>query len=86
MHQLELPMDDEPLPSTQPAPPPEERPRKPRGFASMDPERVREIARRGGRAAQLTGKAHRFTSEEARAAGKKGGSAHHICRGRGKRT
>jgi general stress protein YciG len=45
-------------------------PRKPRGFAAMDPERVREISRKGGRAAHRAGTAHRFTSEEARAEGR----------------
>ena len=44
-----------------------------RGFASMDPERQREIARDGGRAAHEKGTAHEFDSEEARAAGRKGG-------------
>jgi general stress protein YciG len=46
-----------------------------RGFAAMDPQRAREIAAMGGRAAHEQGKAHEFTSEEARAAGKKGGAA-----------
>ena len=41
-----------------------------RGFASMDPERVREIASKGGRAAHASGNAHEFTSEEAREAGR----------------
>jgi general stress protein YciG len=50
--------------------------RKPRGFAAMDPSRVSEIAKRGGRAAHKAGTAHQFTSEEARAAGRKGGMAH----------
>ncbi|CAN7179340.1 KGG domain-containing protein [Pseudoduganella sp. LjRoot289] len=40
-----------------------------RGFASMDPERQREIASEGGRAAHEKGTAHEFTSEEARRAG-----------------
>ena len=44
-----------------------------RGFASMDAERQREIARKGGRAAHEKGKAHEFTPDEARAAGRKGG-------------
>ena len=44
-----------------------------RGFASMDSHRQREIARKGGRAAHEKGKAHEFTSDEARAAGRKGG-------------
>lgn len=46
-----------------------------RGFASMDPKRQREIASEGGKAAHEKGTAHEFTSEEARAAGRKGGQA-----------
>lgn len=42
-----------------------------RGFAAMDPARQREIASLGGRAAHQSGHAHEFTSEEARAAGRK---------------
>lgn len=49
----------------------------PRGFASMDPERQREIASQGGRAAHEQGTAHEFTPEEARAAGSKGGKSAH---------
>lgn len=37
-----------------------------RGFAGMDPERQREIARKGGRTAHELGLAHEFTPEEAR--------------------
>jgi general stress protein YciG len=44
-----------------------------RGFASMDPERQRQIAREGGKAAHVKGTAHEFTSDEARNAGRKGG-------------
>lgn len=44
-----------------------------RGFASMTPERQREIASKGGRAAHRAGTAHQWTSEAARAAGRKGG-------------
>lgn len=44
-----------------------------RGFASMDPSKQREIASKGGRAAHQKGTAHQWTSEEARAAGRKGG-------------
>jgi len=40
-----------------------------RGFASMDPNRQREIASEGGKAAHEKGTAHEFTSEEARRAG-----------------
>ena len=46
-----------------------------RGFASMDPQRQREIASEGGRAAHEKGTAHEFTSDEAREAGRKGGMA-----------
>jgi general stress protein YciG len=45
--------------------------RNPRGFAAMDPQRQREIASLGGRAAHQSGHAHEFSSEEARAAGRK---------------
>ena len=44
-----------------------------RGFASMSPEKQREIASKGGRAAHEKGTAHEFTADEARAAGRKGG-------------
>lgn len=44
-----------------------------RGFASMDPAKQREIARKGGKAAHLKGTAHEWTSEEAAEAGRKGG-------------
>lgn len=44
-----------------------------RGFASMDPAKQREIAGRGGKAAHAKGTAHKFTSDEARSAGRKGG-------------
>jgi hypothetical protein len=56
------------------APAPE---KKKRGFAAMNPEQVRELARRGGVAAHRAGTAHEFTSDEARAAGRKGGLASH---------
>ena len=46
-----------------------------RGFASMNPERQRELASKGGRAAHAKGVAHEWTSEEAREAGRKGGRA-----------
>jgi len=46
-----------------------------RGFAAMDQNKQREIARRGGLAAQALGTAHRFSPEEARRAGRKGGEA-----------
>lgn len=59
--------------------------RRPRGFAAMDRSKVSEIASKGGKAAHAAGTAHQFTSEEARAAGKKGGVAPHVRRGRGPR-
>jgi general stress protein YciG len=46
-----------------------------RGFASMDPTKQREIASKGGKAAHLRGTAHKWSSEEAREAGRKGGMA-----------
>ncbi len=46
-----------------------------RGFASMDPEKQREIASKGGKAAHQKGSAHEFNSQEARQAGKKGGQS-----------
>lgn len=46
-----------------------------RGFASMDSQRQREIASKGGKAAHQSGNAHEFTSEEAREAGRKGGGS-----------
>ncbi|QOY92604.1 hypothetical protein IM543_13365 [Massilia sp. UMI-21] len=41
-----------------------------RGFAAMDPQRQREIAAQGGRAAHASGNAHEFNSQEAREAGR----------------
>lgn len=46
-----------------------------RGFASMDAEKQREIASKGGKAAHEQGKAHTFTHDEAVEAGSKGGKA-----------
>ena len=46
-----------------------------RGFASMDADKQRRIASKGGRAAHEKGTAHEFTPEEAREAGRKGGEA-----------
>jgi hypothetical protein len=43
----------------------------------MDPELQRAIASKGGKAAHQSGNAHRFTSEEAREAGRKGCQAAH---------
>jgi general stress protein YciG len=46
-----------------------------RGFASMDREKQKEIASKGGKAAHAQGRAHEFTADEARSAGRKGGEA-----------
>ena len=45
----------------------------PRGFARLSAARRREIASLGGKASQASGTAHKFTPEEARQAGIKGG-------------
>jgi len=49
--------------------------KKRKGFAALSPERRKEIARQGGKKAQETGRAHRWTSDEAREAGRKGGKS-----------
>ncbi len=46
-----------------------------RGFASMDPEKQKRIASMGGKEAHRSGKAHQWSPEEARKAGRKGGQA-----------
>jgi general stress protein YciG len=53
-----------------------------RGFASMSPEKQREIASKGGRAAHQKGTAHEWTTDEARSAGRKGGQVSRGGRGR----
>jgi general stress protein YciG len=45
------------------------------GFASMDPDRQRTIASKGGKAAHAQGVAYEFDKESAREAGRKGGFA-----------
>lgn len=60
--------------------PPTEPKRSNRGFASMTPERRRELGKAGGKAATENGRAHRFTTETASVAGKiphERGTAHH---------
>ncbi len=44
-----------------------------RGFASLSPERRKQIAALGGRSAHANGTAHEWSSEEAVKAGTKGG-------------
>jgi general stress protein YciG len=69
-------------PKSSEAAPETTKPRRPRGFAAMDRSKVSEIASKGGKAAHAAGTAHQFTTDEARAAGKKGGVAPHVRRGR----
>ena len=45
------------------------------GFAKLTREQLNEICSRGGKKAHAIGRAHKFTSEEARLAGKKGGDS-----------
>lgn len=46
--------------------------KKKKGFAALSVERLKEIASRGGKTAHAKGVAHKFTSDEAKAAGAKG--------------
>lgn len=48
----------------------------------MSPEKQREIASKGGRAAHQKGTAHEWSSDEARDAGRKGGMASRGGRGK----
>lgn len=48
---------------------------KKQGFAAMKPEDQKALASKGGKAAHALGRAHKWTSEEAKAAGRKGGLA-----------
>jgi general stress protein YciG len=73
-------MDDRKENSPEPTPAPAEKPKRPRGFAAMDPKLVSELATRGGKAAHRAGTAHEFTSEEARIAGRKGAMVTHAKR------
>jgi uncharacterized protein len=73
----EMPQRTSPMPmnmtseGTAPAP----RKKARRGFAAMSPEKQKEIASLGGKAAHAKGTAHEFSPEEAREAGRKGGQA-----------
>ena len=49
---------------------PTDTPRK-RGFALLDPEKMRQVAALGGRTAHAAGRAHQFSREEARAAARR---------------
>jgi len=82
------PNSDEPsdAPKADPIAAEPQKPRRPRGFAAMDRTKVSEIASKGGKAAHAAGTAHQFSSDEARNAGRKGGVAPHVRRGRGPRN
>ena len=67
---MPMPMNTTPE-GTTPAP----RKKARRGFAAMSPEKQKEIASLGGKAAHAKGTAHEFSPEEAREAGRKGGQA-----------
>ncbi len=49
-------------------------PKQRRGFAMMDPDTLRSVCSQGGRTAHALGRAHRFSTEKASQAGKKGGA------------
>jgi general stress protein YciG len=49
-----------------------------RGFACMDPEKRRAISSKGGKVAQAGGYANRWTPEQAKEAGRRGGHAAHV--------
>ena len=51
------------------------RPKQRRGFATMDPDRLRAVCSQGGKTAHAHGRAHRFNPEQASKAGKKGGAS-----------
>jgi general stress protein YciG len=55
-----------------------------RGFKNMDRDKQREIASKGGKAAHAHGTAHEWTTDEARAAGRKGGLASRGGKGKAK--
>jgi general stress protein YciG len=54
---------------------------KPRGFAALSKKKISEISSKGGKTAHQMGKAHKFSSDEGRMAGKTGGLAPHVSRG-----
>lgn len=58
----------------------EEPPKQRRGFALFSASRRIQVASMGGKAAHARGRAHKFTPDEARVAGKKGG--HSVSRDR----
>lgn len=53
-----------------------------KGLHTMDPERLREVARMGGKAVHASGNARVWSREEAREAGKKGLEAQRRAKGK----
>ena len=64
----------DPTDHADPAAPSPPKPKAHRGFAAMNREAHRLLASAGGKSAHAYGLAHRFTPEQAREAGKKGGA------------
>ncbi len=60
----------------------EVKPRKPMGFAAMDPLKQKAIASKGGRMAHRKGTANKWDSKTAAEAGRKGGQASNGGRGK----
>ena len=61
------------------------KPRRPRGLASVSPERRKEIASMGGKASHKSGKGHQWSPKEAREAGRKGGKVSNGGKGKDSR-
>jgi len=51
------------------------------GFATFAPDRLRDVCSRAGQASHRSGRAHEFTADQARDAGRKGGAV--VARDRG---
>ncbi len=68
-----------PTPNTPPAPQPADAPRSRRGFASMDPERLRAVSSKGGKAPHEAGPRGfaRMDPERLRAVALQGSQARH---------
>ena len=60
----------------------ENRRRQVRGFAAMSEEKQRDISSLGGKACHQKGTAHKWNSEQAREAGRKGGLNSHGGKGK----
>jgi general stress protein YciG len=54
-----------------------EKTKRQQGFATFTPEKMREVASKGGKAAHASGNAYHWNTETARSAGEKGGKLRH---------